>query len=1393
MRRLRRIALWTLAVLLGLPVVLVAVVLVAVNTTIGQRTIEEKLPGLTGGMVQVKGLSGVLPWHLALEHAALKDEKGVWLELDHADLQLSWSALFHKTVKIDHLRADRLNVIRMLVSAPKPTPEPQTKTKLWLPSLAIQLDQLDVKRIDVGESFIGHSVSVAVLGHAYLNDISPFGQGVTLNTLPALQLGVDVKRLDQPAHIVLNAHNGHRTIDATIHFDEGENGFVALLGHMPSLDPMAMDLTLHGPYQKINTAFSLQAGVAQTGQLNASLKGDVNLDQLTGALALQLTSSPMTLLPGIGWEAIHLATNLHGHLMVPQGTGTVDIKGLAASGAGAETIHLDFASDGEGAQSLPLQSQLVARIIGLRIPGKDPTLFAGAPLTLKAHIRPSDEHRPFDVALDHDLVHVLLKGGLSPAIAGHMSVVVPSFEALSGAIGTPLKGHTELNADFALPKASQDPITAALDGKIAFTGGQIQAVHLIGPQGHLVTHVTRLPNGQIQLDTLTLDGRALHVKGQGVLDPKQHLQTALSVTLPDLQQAEASLRGHAALSLEAQGALTDLQAQARLESVFGLKRGNVVVPTAPLTLVASVKHLPSHPEGKVDLTGMLDRAPLALQAQFVRDQAGNMGLDLANLSWKTLQGKGNLRLPAGQKIPKGDLDLAISHLEVFRSLIGQPIAGHVALSVHTVQMAGQKGQNAQPEQDTLNLGLNGHVTMADYAVQDMNLKGSVTHLPNDPTANLTMVIKGIKAKGITGAVQGQIKGPQNALALALKGRFEHVLGAPASFDLAALEDVPGQRVQISKLLAEAKSEHVQLLAPAKIQYGSPMAVDRLRLSVRAPHGVPALLDVAGKIKPDLALTLKLDQLTPALAEPFAPSIKADGTISAVANVRGTLAAPTGTITLNGAGLHMRNGPADSLEPASFQVKTTLQGKTAQLQAHMAAGRELLFTLQGSAPLQPTGPLNLTTNGKADLAFANAILGAYGMGVGGQLSLDMGVKGTLKQPRLSGKIQLRGGSFDHYAQGVHLTDIKGDITANGDSISIDQLLIHAGKGTMSLVGNVGVLHPGLPVDLKFAMDQAQPLRNDMIEETIDSQLHIYGQAIARMDVAGWVKIPQASITIPDSMPASVPQLDVVTPQTEAEKASASSLLIGLNIDVKIPSELFVRGHGLFAEMQGRLHVGGTSKVPVISGGIDLRRGSFNLGGINLNFTQGHVGFDGVGVTHKLDPSIDFRADRNSNGTLASLLVSGHASNPKISFTSTPRLPQDEVLAILLFGINRASLSTTQLAELAAAVAQIGGGSSFDPLGMTRNALGLDQLTIGGGSSVGNGGTNVEAGKYVMKGVYVGARQGLSGKSSSQAEVRVDLTKHLKLNTTVGTGGQVTGFTTPENDPGSSIGLSYGTDY
>ena len=61
---------------------------------------------------------------------------------------------------------------------------------------------------------------------------------------------------------------------------------------------------------------------------------------------------------------------------------------------------------------------------------------------------------------------------------------------------------------------------------------------------------------------------------------------------------------------------------------------------------------------------------------------------------------------------------------------------------------------------------------------------------------------------------------------------------------------------------------------------------------------------------------------------------------------------------------------------------------------------------------------------------------------------------------------------------------------------------------------------------------------------------------------------------------------------------------------------------------------------------------------------------------------------------------------------PSLPQDEVLAYLLYGQREAALGPLQIAQIAATLASLVGGAPAvsNPLEGLRTAIGLDRLTI-----------------------------------------------------------------------------------
>ncbi|QDH14547.1 hypothetical protein E3E11_00225 [Oecophyllibacter saccharovorans] len=1430
--RLVRIAAWGIAGLLGLLLLAVTTLLVGLNLPQGRALLVEKLPALTGGMVHLSGLSGRLPWHIRIRKLTLEDEKGVWMELDQGDLRWSPLALLHLQVKVQSLTGSRFVFARLPVTHPDPTPK-KPSGPLHLP-LSVKLDRLAVPQVDLGAGLVGLGMHFSLSGATRIATIQPFLSGFSFYRLPTMKVGLQAHRLDDPTDLELNISHEkrNRRFDGFLHYSEGKQGFVTLLGHLPALDPLRLSLTVSGPLTGLHTTLALQAGArhakaamtpgpdspagavhAQQAILQAKLKGVFDVPGARGQMALQVNSAPMTLTPAIGWEGLQLAANLRGPFRDPWGKASLDLTDLAAAGAGARHIMLQFTGQENLQQPDRSLLQLAGSAEGLRLPGKAGLLLAAEPLTLDAEYRPLARTAPFVANLDHALVQLRLKGQLAPAPVIHLALTLPDLQPLGQLAGVALRGQDQLVADIRLPASATsaatlaDRVSVKATDYVAITGGDPRAVGMIGPKGKLTLVLTRNREGVLTVPQLALSGAALNVQGHALYAPRprgQGVKGALTVELPSFEKAVPALRGGGKLTLTAEGPVDDLAARLAFTGLFGVHTATSNAQPGPFALTADVQHLPRVPTGTMVLTGTLDQAPMALNLSFARNARGDMSLDLSRLHWKTLEGAGTVGLKNGQKIPHGNLDIRISQLAAFQPLVGQPLSGHLSLALHTlaegsgsVAPSGAGAAKVGPHnrgnaQETLVFSLEGAGGLPRYGVRQLQLSGKLHHLPGNPAAEVTLVADGLRADTVTGQLQARVSGPLQALVFRTEGHFQHVLEAPADISLAALLDLPDHKVRIDTLELQAKREKVHLLGPSTVSYGASLGADRLRLAVTPPHGPTATLTASGTVKPALKLDFDLAQLTPALATPFLPKLRARGVIAAHGALGATLADPTGRIVLQGSGLQVLSDATAALAPASLQLQAAFQHQRAALSGQLQAGRDIDLALSGSVPLKAAEALSVAAKGHFNLRAANAVLGVSGMGTSGMLSLDLGVGGTRLHPVLTGGAQLRNGTFDQYTQGVHLTGITGDVVAHDDELEIRDFLIHAGSGTMDLKGSVGVLKPGIPVALAFVANKAQPVHSDVVTATLDARIRIAGQATTRLDVDGNINIPKASITIPDAMPASVPQIQIVNPNAPQSVPASPPLVIGLNLTITAPGQIFVHGHGIFAVMGGKLHIGGTAADPVISGGFDLRNGSFNLAGINLNFTYGRVTFGGAGLGHRLDPLINFRAERNANGILASLIVSGYASDPKLKFVSNPPYPKDDVLSMLLFGSLRASLSPAQLAQLGAAVLELGGGISIDPLNAVRKFLGLDQLTIGGGTGVNKGGVALEAGKYILPGVFVGAREGLGG-SGTQAEVKVDLTKHLTLQTTVGTGGQVNGFTTPENDPGSSVSLSYGLNY
>src|SRR4030095_9098386 len=92
-------------------------------------------------------------------------------------------------------------------------------------------------------------------------------------------------------------------------------------------------------------------------------------------------------------------------------------------------------------------------------------------------------------------------------------------------------------------------------------------------------------------------------------------------------------------------------------------------------------------------------------------------------------------------------------------------------------------------------------------------------------------------------------------------------------------------------------------------------------------------------------------------------------------------------------------------------------------------------------------------------------------------------------------------------------------------------------------------------------------------------------------------------------------------------------IRLDISVDSPNQFYVRGQGIDAEMQGQLHIGGTTSTPDIDGAFKMRRGQISEFGQRLAVEYGNISFDG-GL---MDPRLDFLASTRAGDVTAYIQV------------------------------------------------------------------------------------------------------------------------------------------------------------
>ncbi|PTW47449.1 autotransporter secretion inner membrane protein TamB [Sphingomonas faeni] len=490
------------------------------------------------------------------------------------------------------------------------------------------------------------------------------------------------------------------------------------------------------------------------------------------------------------------------------------------------------------------------------------------------------------------------------------------------------------------------------------------------------------------------------------------------------------------------------------------------------------------------------------------------------------------------------------------------------------------------------------------------------------------------------------------------------------------------------------------------------------------------------------------------------------------------AAPTGKANVTIRGLS-RAGLVLSSRPIDVGVAAVLSPDKLGLRAVIASAGKTIGRAQ--AQLAPLGQGDLAArisnarlfgqlrySGPADTLWR--LTGVELFDLSGPVAIGADVVGTLANPTLRGVVQANGARIESATTGTVLTNVQATGRFGGSRLVIDRFGADAGKG--GRVTGTGQFEfaaaAGIGLDLALQADKAVMINRDDIGATVSGPLTFKSNGSGGT-IAGDVVLDKSRYRLGQATAASaVPQLNIreINLPDGGEEVATPTKPWTLAIKARAPNQVMVSGLGLTSEWSANLQIAGQPENPAITGRATLIRGDYEFAGRQFELARGVIRFDGQVPAN---PALDIEANADSTGLSASIRVTGYALKPEIGFTSTPALPEDELLSRLLFGTSITNLSAPEALQLAAAVAALqGGGSGLNPINAVRRAAGLDRLRILPADPQTGQGTSIAAGKYVTRRLYAEIVTDGQGYSATQVEFQV--TRWLSLLSSISTLGR-----------------------
>lgn len=853
------------------------------------------------------------------------------------------------------------------------------------------------------------------------------------------------------------------------------------------------------------------------------------------------------------------------------------------------------------------------------------------------------------------------------------------------------------------------PWTLALDAKGSrFASGFSELDRLLGPQPRLAGRAA-IEGRKVSVSQARLDGAAAGVTGAGVLESSGGLSFKLDWT------ADGPFRAGP----------VEITGRTRGTGALG---GSLGSPKADLIADFDVIDLPRLP---------LKNARVTLS--FVRRPDGSSGM----FTLAAASEYGPARARSDFRFPRGGVDLTGLAVDAG----GVKAAGSLALRRRTPSAADLK----------LAIGPGAFLSAgaATGALRIVDVAGG-------PRVDLDLTAEGAVLRGSNLLIRKanvDAQGPLSRLPYRLNAEGTRA-GAPWSLQGsgALAQARPGYELAFAGA-GRAGGRAFRTEEPALIRFGGPERSARLRLA--AADGGRVELD--GRLGANGAevqarvAQLGLGALNEDLAGRFDAQLRLSGR---GARLEGLLDArldgARGRGSPEAAGLNgvLKARLADSSISLDFDASN---------REGLKADAELVLPAEASAApfriaVARTRPMHGRFSADGEVRPLWDLLVGGERSLAGHVTTQGVLAGALAAPKVAGDAAVDGGRFEDGATGLVLRDVA--LRARFENTAIEVLRASGADGRGGTVAGQGRINLARQGVSSFRLDLKgfRLIDNDQATASATGAVTIDRAASGQVRLSGALNVDRADVAADPPTPSGVvamevvernrpPTLDIAAPPVRRGAGWA------LDVTLKAPRRVYLRGRGLDLEVSLDAHVAGSTARPQLTGTARIVRGDYDFAGKRFIFDDKGVVYLS---TRPQEIRLDLTAAREDPALTAVVRIRGTAAKPDVTLTSSPVLPNDEVLSQVLFGRSASQLSPLEAAQLASALSALAGGGGFDLIGGLRNFAGLDRLALGGGDA---SGVTVSGGKYLSDNVYLEITGG--GREGPSAQVEWRISRRLSL--------------------------------